>query len=120
MKIFFLLNPSRAKNSWSYREIGARQAKRHGWNPRFGEVDRTLAHSTEQLIDQALQEDCSRLVVIGGDGSLHRVINILSQRKKLSSLELAVIPAGTCNDFARFLGLRRRRLENAFRLACSG
>jgi diacylglycerol kinase family enzyme len=120
VKIFFLLNPSRVKNRWDWREIAARQAKRFGWLPRFGEVDRTLPHSTERLLEQALEEECSRIVIVGGDGSLHRTINALAQKKRLASCELAVVPAGTCNDFARFLKLRRRRIEEALRLACSG
>jgi len=120
MKIFFLLNPSRVKNRWDWRDIAARHAKKVGWTPRFGEVDRTLPHSLDHLLDQALDEDCSRVVVVGGDGTLHRTLNVMSQRKKLKNLELAIVPAGTCNDFARYLGLRRRRLEQAFRIACSG
>jgi diacylglycerol kinase family enzyme len=120
MKIFFLLNPSRVKNRWDWREIAARSAKRYGWTPRFGEVDRALPHSTDRLLDQALEEDCSRVVVVGGDGSLHRTINALARKKKLASVELAIVPAGTCNDFARFMGLRRRRITHALRLACSG
>ncbi len=120
MKIFFLLNPTRVKNRWDWRELAARHAKRQGWTPRFGEVDKTLAHSTERLLDQAFEEDCSRVVVVGGDGSLHAAIQALAQRKRLKDCELAVVPAGTCNDFARFLGLRRKRAEEAFRLACTG
>lgn len=120
MKIFFLLNPSRVKNRWDWREMAARCAKRYGWTPRFGEVDRMLPYSTSVLLDQALQEDCSRIVTIGGDGSLHRTINLLAQKNRLKSVELAVVPAGTCNDFARFIGLRKRRMESAFRVACSG
>src|ERR1700733_3034668 len=100
--------------------MAARQAKKFGWTPRFGEVDRTLPNSTDRLIDQALDEDCARMVVVGGDGSLHRSINLLSRKKKLTSMELAVVPAGTCNDFGRFIGLRRRRMDYAFRIACSG
>src|SRR5258708_22903954 len=100
--------------------MAARQAKRFGWSPRFGEVDRTLPHSTERLLDQALEEDCSRIVVIGGDGSLHRTINALAQKKRLASCELAVVPAGTCNDFAQFMKLNRRRIEQPCRIASSG
>jgi len=120
MKIYFLLNPSRNKNRWDWREAAARQARRYGWSPRFGEVDRALPKSTATLLDQALEEGCTRIVVVGGDGSLHRVINILAQQKKLKTVELATVPAGTCNDFARFIGLQRRRADYAFRIACSG
>lgn len=120
MKIFFLLNPTRVKNRWDWREPAAREAKRAGCIPRFGEVDRFQPHSTERLLDQALEEGCSRVVVVGGDGSLHRAINHLAHRQELSKIEIGIVPAGTCNDFARFLGQRRKRVEDAFRLACSG
>jgi diacylglycerol kinase family enzyme len=120
MKIFFLLNPSRAKNKWDWREMAARHAKRYGWTARFGEVDRALPRSTDRCLEQALEEGCSRIAVVGGDGTLHCAINALYQKKSLKDCELAVVPAGSCNDFARSLGLRRKRVEEAFRLACSG
>lgn len=120
MKIFFLLNPTRVKNRWDWREPAAREAKRAGWTPRFGEVDRHQPHSSERLLDQALEEGCTRIVVVGGDGSLHRTINVLAHKQRLSSCEIGVVPAGTCNDFARFLGQKRKKVEDAFRLACSG
>ncbi|AYW51193.1 diacylglycerol kinase [Tetragenococcus halophilus] len=40
------------------------------------------------------------LIVIGGDGTLHQVINYLT-----SQIPIAYIPAGSGNDFARSLGL---------------
>ena len=120
MKIFFLLNPSRVKNRWDWREVAARNARRFGWTPRFGEIDQSLPHSIDRLLDQALEEGCSRIAVVGGDGTLHRAINALSQKSALQSVELAAVPAGTCNDFARFIGLRRRGIQKAFLLACSG
>lgn len=100
--------------------MAARAAKRYGWTPRFGEVDRAQPRSTERLLEQALEEECSRIVAVGGDGTLHRVVNVLAKKKQLGSLEIAVVPSGTCNDFARHLGLKRKRPEEAFRLACAG
>ncbi len=120
MKIFFLLNPSRVKNRWAIRERASKVAKSAGWISRFGEVDRANPHSASRLLDQAFEEDCSRVVVVGGDGTLHRVINLLSQKKRLASTDIAIVPAGTCNDFARFLGLKRRHLGRALKIACRG
>jgi len=120
MNIFFLLNPSRVKNQWDLRQAAARHARKAGWTPRFGEVDRGQPHSMSRLLDHALEEDCSRIVIVGGDGTFHRALNLLHQKKRLSSVELALVPAGTCNDFARFIGLRKRHQEPAFRLACAG
>src|SRR5690554_1057969 len=39
------------------------------------------------------------LIVVGGDGTLHQVVNTLGEEFK--ELEIGYIPAGTGNDFAR-------------------
>src|SRR5690625_1314250 len=47
------------------------------------------------------------IVVIGGDGTLHEVMNGL----KVRHLPIAFIPGGSGNDFARGLGLKKDSLE---------
>ncbi|GAB3198824.1 diacylglycerol kinase [Nocardioides hungaricus] len=42
-----------------------------------------------------------RIVVAGGDGSLHAVISALHRRQELESAVLGLLPLGTGNDFAR-------------------
>ena len=42
-----------------------------------------------------------RVVVAGGDGSLHAVVAALHRRQELNSAALGLIPLGTGNDFAR-------------------
>lgn len=42
-----------------------------------------------------------RIVVAGGDGSLHAVVSVLHRRHELSRATLGLIPLGTGNDFAR-------------------
>ncbi len=46
-----------------------------------------------------------RVVVVGGDGSLHAVVAALHRRQELGEVELALIPLGTGNDFARGTGI---------------
>ena len=46
-----------------------------------------------------------RIVVAGGDGSLHAVIAALHRRRDLERAVLGLIPLGTGNDFARGTGL---------------
>jgi diacylglycerol kinase (ATP) len=46
-----------------------------------------------------------RLVVAGGDGSLHAVVAALHRRNELGRGTLALIPLGTGNDFARGTGI---------------
>jgi diacylglycerol kinase (ATP) len=56
------------------------------------------------------------LVVVGGDGSVHEVVNGIAER---DGVELAVIPRGTGWDFARSLGLPRNT-ERAIDVALNG
>lgn len=42
-----------------------------------------------------------RIVVAGGDGSLHAVVTTLYRRNELKSAVLGILPLGTGNDFAR-------------------
>jgi YegS/Rv2252/BmrU family lipid kinase len=44
-----------------------------------------------------------RIVVAGGDGSLHAVVAALHRRNELSGKVLGLLPLGTGNDFARTL-----------------
>ena len=46
-----------------------------------------------------------RIVVAGGDGSLHAVIAALHRRNELKNAVLGLLPMGTGNDFARGLGI---------------
>jgi diacylglycerol kinase (ATP) len=46
-----------------------------------------------------------RVVVAGGDGSLHAVVAALHRRQELADTVLGLIPLGTGNDFARGAGI---------------
>ena len=46
-----------------------------------------------------------RIVVAGGDGSLHAVVAALHRRQELKGAVLGLLPLGTGNDFARGTGL---------------
>nr|WP_218849050.1 diacylglycerol kinase family protein [Nocardioides perillae] len=46
-----------------------------------------------------------RVLVAGGDGSLHAVVTALHRRRELDERVLGLIPLGTGNDFARGTGI---------------
>jgi diacylglycerol kinase (ATP) len=46
-----------------------------------------------------------RVVVAGGDGSLHAVVAALHRRNELADTVLGLVPLGTGNDFARGAGI---------------
>ncbi|MBW3665180.1 MAG: hypothetical protein KY469_18965 [Actinobacteria bacterium] len=70
-----------------------------------GEVE--LVHTTSpRELERALEGlDGRRLVIAGGDGSLHAAAAALDRLALLDSTSVAVIPLGTGNDFAGGLGL---------------
>ena len=52
-----------------------------------------------------LQEDYSCLVAVGGDGTIHEVINGLMFRPDKKRVPIALIPNGTGNDLCASIGL---------------
>ena len=70
-----------------------------------GPVEVVLLEKATSL-DQALDERAGRrLIVAGGDGTLHRTVAALYRRGELPHTELGLIPLGTGNDFARSAGV---------------
>lgn len=70
------------------------------------------------LVRQAINEGCQRLIVAGGDGSVSRVVNALAP--DFGEIELAILPTGTGNDLARSIGIFGESLEAAWRHAVEG
>ncbi|GAB2865386.1 diacylglycerol/lipid kinase family protein [Nocardioides pacificus] len=64
------------------------------------------ATSNPGELDGVLHRAASRrIVVAGGDGSLHAVVAALHRRNQLKESVLGLIPLGTGNDFARGTGI---------------
>jgi YegS/Rv2252/BmrU family lipid kinase len=75
------------------------------------EVART---SNPGELDGVLQRRGGRRVVVaGGDGSIHAVVAALHRRNELGKVVLGLIPFGTGNDFARGTGIPLDGVEAA-------
>jgi len=66
-------------------------------------VRTTMAGETVSLVRSAIAAGATRIVIAGGDGTVHEAANAIIG----TGVELAVIPAGTGNDYARSLGVPR-------------
>jgi diacylglycerol kinase (ATP) len=103
--VTFLVNPASANGSTGRRwpEI-ARQAAAQGLT---GDalISERPRHLTE-LARTAAAEGARVLVVVGGDGSVHEVVNGIVASGR-SDVELAVLPRGTGKDFVRSLRIPR-------------
>ena len=72
-------------------------------NEGIADVKATLAKGDEaRLATEAIANGCTTIVIVGGDGTLSNVANVILHSGR--DVRLAVMPAGTGNDFAKLLG----------------
>jgi YegS/Rv2252/BmrU family lipid kinase len=111
----FLVNPASANGKTGKRwpEI-ARAA--HAAGLRGEAIFSERPGQLGDLAREAADEGASLLVVVGGDGTVHEVVNGIAGRE---GIELALIPCGTGWDFARTHEVPKR-LDGALRIAKGG
>jgi len=102
MKTLCIINPvagrGRAIRVWEQvKHKLAESCSTLAWEFSQGQGDATA------IARGAVSQGYELVVVFGGDGTLHEVVNGLAG----SAASLAVIPAGTGNDFARSLGISK-------------
>lgn len=76
----------------------------------------TSSSDTRRLAARALAEEPDAFVVVGGDGTLSGILDLLCHR----AVPVVFVPAGTGNDLARALGLPLRDPGAAALLATGG
>lgn len=79
-------------------------------------------HATELTVS-AVKEGYRHIIVVGGDGTLHEVVNglFIQQEVRPDEVLLAVIAIGTGNDWMRMFGVSNRYIDavRAIRERCS-
>jgi diacylglycerol kinase family enzyme len=78
-----------------------------------GECEHVTTATPEELDAALSSAGRRRIVVAGGDGSLHLVVEHLHRRGMLAEADLALVPLGTGNDLARALGIPLDPVEAA-------
>jgi YegS/Rv2252/BmrU family lipid kinase len=106
---FALFNPSSGRGTGA-RRVGAYLSL---LRERLGPVDHALtAHAGHEarLVDEALQAGYSTIIAVGGDGTWGAAADRIV-RSGRDDVALALLPAGTGNDFGKSLGIRAGRVE---------
>lgn len=114
-KVLFLYNPSSGENPITgHFDRIIRLYQAHGLHLLFHRIsfDETDADALD-----AVDDSFAHLLLAGGDGSINYVVNLIKQRGV--ELPVAVLPAGTANDFATLLGMPAD-LEEACRAILEG
>ena len=108
-KIKLIYNPAAGDKSFaSYLDSFLEKFQAAGFNVdifrsmKAGDFEKGLEN-----IDQSYQA----VIVAGGDGSASEMVNLLQQKN--IDLPLGIVPAGTANDFASFLGMSQN-IEETF------
>ena len=65
------------------------------------------AAASRAAVGQALVAGCRRIVAVGGDGTVHLVVNELLAADRAGDVTIGVMPAGTGSDLARSLAIPR-------------
>ncbi|TKC15864.1 diacylglycerol/lipid kinase family protein [Robertmurraya kyonggiensis] len=109
--LYVIINPQ-AKNGYSKKvwldvekELQSRQIPYTAFNTEYPGHARELARS---ICKETKHEDKAVIVVIGGDGTLHEVINGTVGAKNVS---VGFIPGGSGNDFSRGYGIPKNHLS---------
>ncbi|RMG20626.1 MAG: diacylglycerol kinase family lipid kinase [Bacteroidetes bacterium] len=105
---FVIINPvsggGRSKKLWPKIEAQLRD-----YGLVFQRMFTQDAGDATRLARQAIEQGYRKLLVIGGDGTIHEVVNGICGQTAVSSrrILLAVIPAGTGSDWVKMHGIPR-------------
>jgi diacylglycerol kinase (ATP) len=70
-----------------------------------------------RIAAEAVSDDCGTIVVVGGDGTVSNVANVVLHSGK--DIRITVLPAGTGNDMAKVLGTSRHDAASIAALCAS-
>jgi diacylglycerol kinase (ATP) len=112
INVVFLVNPASANGA-----TGKRWPKLERRAAELGLIGETILSERPGHLAQVAREagEDALLVVVGGDGTLNEVVNGVAGM----AAELAVLPAGTGQDFGRTHGISTR-FDEAVRIALDG
>lgn len=119
MTTLLLVNPAagggRGERAWPEALAAARKA--------WGDVEVVRTTGQRDAVDlgrKAAEDGIERLIVVGGDGTIHETVNGLLATDIETLPQLGIVPIGTGNDFAKLTGTHGLRPAVAVRRLASG
>src|SRR5437868_5614293 len=110
------MNPAAGRGGIRAKLPGVREIFReHGATKVY---ETAVAGDEETLALRAIREGADTIVAVGGDGTCSRIADALIRSNSLC--RLAVVPAGTGNDFAKTLGLEKYDAQQVAELVKRG
>ena len=99
---FLIVNPTsgNGKSKKNWRKISDELKKQ---NMLFSFAFTEYSKHEEVLVENAIKNGFTKIISVGGDGTLHHVVNGIMKQKlvETNSIQLAVIPIGTGNDWVK-------------------
>jgi diacylglycerol kinase (ATP) len=106
MRHYFIVNPRSANGQTAKRWPAIKQAFEAALGPLDFALTEAKGHATKlALLAQA--QGYEKIIAVGGDGTLHEVLNGLSERAVLG-----YYPSGTGQDFSQTMGIAGRSLAD--------
>ncbi|MBL8999081.1 MAG: acylglycerol kinase family protein, partial [Gemmatimonadetes bacterium] len=100
MTTILVVNPAAGRGRAGRRAPEARRAL----ETTFGAVEQVTTSAPGSAVEQvraAVEAGAGRIVVLGGDGTLHEAANGLLRAARAEKPPIAILPAGTGNDYAK-------------------
>lgn len=119
MTTLLLVNPTAGRGRAGRVAAEAERAARAAW----GAVDRVHTSAPGEavgLATRAVEAGSERVIVLGGDGTLHEAANGLLRARVAERPPIGILPAGTGNDYAKMTGTAGLKVAEAVRRLRAG
>lgn len=106
-----IINPKSGKKAFRAQRLYLWKLLKARREPFVYRVTKYESHAIELARELVEEKSCTRILVLGGDGTLSEVINGIMRAditaEQRAKIQFGLMPRGTGNDFARHWGLNK-------------
>lgn len=119
MTTILLVNPAAGRGRAARLATEAEHAAQAAWGT-VTRLETTGPRTATELVRQAVEDGADRVLVLGGDGTVHEAANGLLKASVDARPPIGILPAGTGNDYAKLTGTAGCRPAEAVRRLATG